>query len=209
MRTEGLVGRCKRRFTKTTFPDPEAAAVDLVKRAFGPGTVELDRVYVGDITYIRTWEGWLYLATVIDLTSRRVVGWSMADHLRAELVCNALTMAIESRRPDPGLVFHSDRGTQYTSTECRQLLDANGIVQSLSRPRQCWDNAVAESWFATLKLELIDRQPWPTKACARRGVFEFIERFYNRVRLHSSLGYCSPAEYEATIRRKNAEGQAA
>jgi putative transposase len=117
MRTEGLVGRCKRRFTKTTFPDPEAAAVDLVKRAFGPGSVELDRVYVGDITYIRTWEGWLYLATVIDLSSRRVVGWSMADHMRAELVCDALTMAIEARRPEPGLVFHSDRGTQYTSAE--------------------------------------------------------------------------------------------
>lgn len=209
MRAEGLVGRCRRRFIKTTIPDPEAAAVDLVKRAFGPGTIELDRVYVGDITYIRTWEGWLYLATVIDLSSRRVVGWSMADHMRAELVCDALTMAIEARRPGPGLVFHSDRGTQYTSGEYRQLLDANGIIQSFSRPRQCWDNAVAESWFATLKLELIDRQPWPTRACTRRGVFEFIERFYNRFRLHSSLGYRSPAEYEAAIRWRKGEGQAA
>ena len=202
MRTEGLVGRCRRRWTKTTIPDPQVTPVDLVKRAFGPGTVELDRVYVGDITYIRTWEGWLYLATVIDLASRRVVGWSMADHMHAELVCDALTMAIDTRRPARGLVFHSDRGTQYTSAEYRQLLAANGIVQSFSRPRQCWDNAVAESWFSTLKLELIDRQPWPTRAHTRRGVFEFIERFYNRLRLHSSLGFCSPAEYEATIRSR-------
>jgi transposase InsO family protein len=202
MRTEGLVGRCRRRWTKTTIPDPKAAAVDLVKRAFGPGAVELDRVYVGDITYIRTWEGWLYLATVIDLASRRVVGWSMADHMRAELVCDALTMALDARQPAPGLVFHSDRGTQYTSAEYRQLLETNRISQSFSRPRQCWDNAVAESWFSTLKLELIDRQPWPTRAHARRGVFEFIERFYNRLRLHSSLGFRSPAEYEAKIRGK-------
>jgi putative transposase len=199
MRAEGLVGRCRRRWTKTTIPDPEAPAVDLVKRAFGPGTVELDHVYVGDITYIRTWERWLYLATVIDLASRRVVGWSMADHMRAELVCDALRMALNIRRPGPGLVFHSDLGTQYTSAEYRRLLDANGIVQSFSRPRQCWDNAVAESWFSTLKVELVHRHAWPTRAYARRAVFDFIERFYNRTRLHSSLGYRSPAEYEATI----------
>ena len=109
-------GRCRRRWTKTTISDPDVAAVDLLKRAFGPGTVELDRVYVGDITYIWTWEGWAYLATVIDLASRRVVGWAMADHMRAELVCDALRMAIAHRRPAPGLMFHSDRGTQYTST---------------------------------------------------------------------------------------------
>ncbi len=112
MRQRGLIGRCRRRWTKTTISDPEAAAVDLVKRAFGPGTVELDRIYVGDITYIWTFEGWLYLATVIDLASRRVVGWAMADHMRAELVCDALRMVIEARRPAPGLIFHSDRGTQ-------------------------------------------------------------------------------------------------
>ena len=208
MRAEGLVGRCRRRWTTTTIPDPEVTAVDLVERAFAPGTVELDRTYVGDITYIRTWEGWLYLATVIDLASRRVVGWSMADHMRAELVCDALTMALEARRPAPGLVFHSDRGTQYTSADYRTLA-ATGIVQSFSRPRQCWDNAVAESWFSTLKMELIDRRPWPTRAVARRSVFDFIERFYNRRRLHSSLGYHTPAEYEAMLRRKKAGGQAA
>jgi len=204
MRQKGLVGRCKRRWTRTTTPDPEAAAVDLLKRAFGPGTVELDRVYVGDITYIRTWEGWAYLASVIDLASRRVVGWALADHMRADLVCDALRMAIEERRPGPGLIFHSDRGTQYTAAEFTGVLEANKIRQSFSRPRQCWDNAVAESWFATLKLELIDRQPWATRAQVRRAVFEFVEVFYNRQRLHSSLNYLSPAEYERQVHHRKA-----
>jgi transposase InsO family protein len=204
MRQKGLVGRCRRRWTKTTTPDPEVTAVDMLRRAFGPGTVELDRIYVGDITYIWTWEGWAYLATVIDVASRRVVGWALADHMRAELVCDALRMAIDARRPGPGLIFHSDRGTQYNSTEFRQLLDANKITQSFSRPRQCWDNAVAESWFATLKLELIDRQSWATRAQVRRAVFEFVEVFYNRRRLHSSLDYLSPAEYERQIHHRKA-----
>ncbi len=197
MRQRGLIGRCRRRWTRTTISDPETRAVDRLQRAFGPGTVELDRVYVGDITYIWTWEGWLYLATVIDLASRRVVGWAMADHMRAELVCDALRMAIDDRRPEPGAMFHSDRGTQYTSAEFTGLLGEHEMIQSLSRPRQCWDNAVAESWFATLKNELIYRRSWPTRAEARSAVFEFIEVFYNRLRLHSSLGYLSPAEYEA------------
>ena len=204
MRQKGLVGRCRRRWTKTTTPDPEAAAVDLLKRAFGPGTVELDRIYVGDITYIWTWEGWAYLATVIDLASRRVVGWAIADHMRAELVCDALRMAVEARRPGPGLIFHSDRGTQYNDGEFRQLLEANRFSQSFSRPRQCWDNAVAESWFATLKLELIHRQSWATRAQVRQAVFEFVEVFYNRRRLHSSLDYLSPADYERQIHHRKA-----
>lgn len=199
MRRRGLIGRCRRRWTRTTISDPEVAAVDLVKRTFGPGTVELDRIYVGDITYVWTWEGWLYLATVLDLASRRVVGWAMADHMRAELACDALRMAIENRRPAPGAMFHSDRGTQYTSTEFTHLLADHKMTQSLSRPRQCWDNAVAESWFATLKLELIDRQSWATRVQARGAIFEFIEVFYNRQRLHSSLDYLTPTEYEATI----------
>ena len=132
MRDLGLVGRCRRRWVRTTISDPDVAAVDLLKRAFGPGTVDLDRVYVGDITYIRTWEGWLYLATVIDLASRRVVGWAMADHMRAELVCDAVGMAIENRRPAPGAMFHSDRGTQYTSKEFTDLLAEHEMIQSLS-----------------------------------------------------------------------------
>lgn len=199
MRQRGLIGRCRRRWCRTTIPGPEVAAGDRLGRAFGPGTVALDRVYVGDITYIWTWEGWAYLATVIDLASRRVVGWAIADHMRAELVCDALKMAIGTRRPAPGLVFHSDRGTQYTSAEFRSLLTEHKMLQSLSRPRQCWDNAVAESFFATIKTELIDRRSWATRTQVRRAVFEFIEVFYNRQRLHSSLGYISPAEYEATI----------
>jgi putative transposase len=208
MRAAGLVGRRRKRWTRTTVPDPDAVAVDLVGRAFTPGA-GLDRVWVGDITYVRTWEGWLYLATVIDLASRRVVGWSMADHMRAELVCDALVMALEARRPSPGLVFHSDRGTQYTCAAFRTLLAVHGIAQSLSRPGQCWDNAVAESWFSTLKIELVDRQAWPTRAHARRAVFDFIERFFNRRRLHSSLGYRTPAEYEVMLRQEKAEGEAA
>ena len=204
MRQKGLVGRCRRRWTKTTVSDPETRAVDLVKRAFGPGTVELDRVYVGDITYIWTWEGWLYLATVIDLASRRVVGWAMADHMRTELVSDALRMAVARRRPAPGLIFHSDRGTQYTSTEFTALLGEHHMVQSLSRPRQCWDNAVAESFFSSLKLELIHRQSWATRAQVRRAVVDYIEVFFNRRRLHSSLGFLTPVEYEARIHHHRA-----
>jgi transposase InsO family protein len=204
MRRNGLIGRCRRRWTKTTISDPEVVTVDLLKRAFGPGTVELDRVYVGDITYIWTWEGWAYLATVIDLASRRVVGWALADHMRAELVCDALRMAITHRRPAPGLIFHSDRGTQYTSSEFTGLLTEHQMIQSLSRPRQCWDNAVAESFFASLKLELIDRRSWATRTQVRRAVFDYIEVFFNRRRLHSSLDYLTPAEYEAKNQHKAA-----
>jgi transposase InsO family protein len=197
MRQKGLIGRCRRRSTRTTISDPETRAVDLLKRAFGPETVEFDRVYVSDITYVRTWEGWLYLATVIDLASRRVVGWSMADHMRSELVADALRMAVAARQPEPGLIFHSDRGTQYTSTEFTDLLTEHKMVQSLSRPRQCWDNAVAESFFSSLKEELIHRQSWATRAQARRAIVDYIEVFFNRQRLHSSLGFLSPADYEA------------
>ena len=121
----------------------------------------------------------------------------MAEHTRASLVCEALTMALKRRRPAAGLVFHSDRGRQYTAAEFRALLAANGFTQSLSRPRQCWDNAVAESFFATIKLELIHRQGWPTRDATKAAVFEYIEVFYNRQRLHSTLGYRPPVEYEA------------
>ena len=199
----GLAGRAKRRFKKTTIADPmaESSAIDLIGRVFGPGVREVDTAWCGDITYVRTSEGWLYLATVIDLESRRVVGFAMADHMRASLVCDALEMAIAQRRPAPGLLFHADRGSQYTSGAFRKLLNAHHISQSLSRPGQCWDNAVAESWFSTLKEELIYRQAWPTRTQARRAIFEFIEVFYNRERLHSSLGNLTPVEYER--RRKH------
>lgn len=163
--------------------------------------MECDRVYVGDITYLWTWEGWAYLATVIDLASRRVVGWAIADHMEASLVCDAVNMAIADRRPAPGWIFGSDRGSQYTSTEFRALLKAHQGVQSLSRKGQCWDNAVGESWFATLKQELIHRQSWATISQVRRAVIEFIEIFYNHQRLHSSLGYLTPVEYEQQIQQ--------
>jgi len=202
MAQHGLVGRAKRRPVRTTIADPNAppTALDRLGRAFAPGAYALDSVYVGDITYIRTHEGWLYLATTIDLASRRVVGFAMADHMRASLVCDALTMALERRRPACGLIVHSDRGSQYTSRDFRAVLDTHGLRQSLSRVGQCWDNAVAESFFATLKEELVHRQTLPTRAAARRAVFEFIEVFYNRSRLHSALGYRTPVEYEAERR---------
>ena len=198
MSERGLAGRCRRRFKRTTVADPAAnpQTPDLVRRAFGPEGLEPNQVWVGDISYLRTWEGWCYIATVIDLASRRVVGFAIADHMRASLVSDALRMAATARRPSPGLVFHTDRGSQYTAQEFRRLLTSYAITQSLSRPGQCWDNAVAESFFATLKTELISRHAWPTRAAVRAAVFEFIEVFYNRQRLHSALGYRSPAEYE-------------
>lgn len=198
MRECGLVARAPRRFKKTTIPGPEMAkAIDLIKRSFGAGTIQINRAWCGDITYVRTWEGWLYLATVIDIGSRRVVGYAMADHMRTSLVSDALQMALDHRRPPKGLIFHSDRGCQYTSAEFTDLLDNHGIVQSLSRPGQCWDNAVAESFFATLKLELIYQQVLPTRAAARRAIAEYVEIFYNWQRMHSAIGYLSPARYEA------------
>jgi putative transposase len=198
MSSLGLAGRFKRSFKPTTIADPEARDLvpDRLKRAFGPADLKTDRAWVGDITYLRSGEGWCYLATVIDLASRRVVGFAMAEHMRADLVCEALAMALRARRPAPGLLFHSDRGSQYTSHQFRELLARWRVVQSLSRPRQCWDNAVAESFFATLKTELVYRVSWPTRAAARSAVFEYIEVFYNRRRLHSSLGYRPPVEYE-------------
>lgn len=199
MAEDGLQGRQKRRFKKTTIPDAEAADLwtDLVARDFSTADRPLNQVWAGDITYIRTWQGWAYLATVIDLASRRVVGFAVADHMRTSLIQQAMEMALTSRRPGPGLIFHSDRGSQYTSTAFRDLLARHQVRQSLSRPRQCWDNAVAESFFATLKTELVYRQALATVPAARSAVFEYIEVFYNRKRLHSALGYQSPSTYEA------------
>ncbi|MGH2701101.1 MAG: IS3 family transposase [Actinomycetota bacterium] len=211
MQAHGLVGKAPRRFKRTTFADKDArsTAVDLVKRIFGPGSIEIDTLWCSDITYIRTWEGWLYLATVIDVASRRVVGWAMADHMRTELVTDAVKMAIDKRRPAKGLIFHSDRGCQFTSAEFGALLDANGIRQSLSRPGQCWDNAVAESFFATLKTELVYLHAWPTRVRARSAIFEYIEAWYNARRLHSSLHFLSPMDYERRRVRFNAETEEA
>jgi putative transposase len=201
MREQGIAGRYPKRWKKTTIPDPDPdpPAVDLIGRRFQPEDLTLNACWAGDITYVRTWERWMYLATVIDLASRRVVGWAMADHMRADLVCDALEMALSWRRPGPALIFHSDRGSQYTSRQFRELLAAHGVSQSLSRPWQVWDNAVVEAFYSTLKTELVQRHVWPTRAQARRAIFDFVEVFYNRQRLHSTLGYVSPAEYEGCL----------
>jgi transposase InsO family protein len=207
MAAVGLAGVCARRSRQTTIAGAEARAVNIINRVFGPGSWELDRAWCGDVTYIRTWEGWAYLATVIDLASRRVVGWAMADNMETDLVADALRMAIDTRRPAPGLLFHSDRGSQYTSDAFRRLLAEHHITQSLSRRGQCWDNSVAESWFATYKTELVYRGVWPTLARLRTATFDYIEIFYNRQRRHSSLGGLSPARYE--INHQHPAAQAA
>ena len=149
-------------------------------------------VWASDITYIPTGEGWLYLAVILDLFTRKVVGWAMREHMRAELTMAALTMAIQRRRPGPGLVHHSDRGSQYAAGDYRKILQAATITQSMSRKGNCWDNAPMESFFGTLKTELVSHEHYATRADARASVFEYIEVFYNRQRLHSSLGYVSP-----------------
>jgi putative transposase len=192
----GLAGRCRRRRRRTTFPDPEAAALNLLARHFGPENLVIDTVWAGDITYVRTWEGWAYLASVMDLASRRIVGWAIADHMEASLVCDAMRMALADRRPPPGLLFHTDRGSQYLSAEFKTLLDEHHVIQSLSWPGQCWDNAVIESWHGTYKLELIEDRSWPTIARLRSATFAWIEGWYNLRRRHSTLGGISPADYE-------------
>jgi putative transposase len=196
MRQASLTG-CRRRRPRprTTTPDRRAApAPDLVRRAFRPAAP--NRLWVADLTYVATWEGWVYLAVVLDAFSRKVVGWAMAEHLRTEVVLAALNMALRTRRPAPGLVHHSDRGSQYAALAFGHRLQETGLVASMGAVGDSYDNAVAESFFATLKGELVDRQPWPRRAAARLAIFEYVEGWYNRRRRHSTLGYLSPTEYE-------------
>jgi transposase InsO family protein len=198
MRAAGLRGRTPRRWKKTTVPDPAAAArADLIRRDFAADAAAVNTRWCGDITYIPTWEGWLYLATVIDIASRRVVGFALAEHLRTGLVADALTNAVAARDPAPGLVFHADRGCQYTSGDYATLAEDLTVTLSTGRTGQCWDNALAESFFASLKGECLDQQPWPTRAAARRATVEYIA-WYNGTRLHSALGYRTPDEFETT-----------
>jgi putative transposase len=205
MRQAGLSGMIRRRRGRTTVSAPGVRTVpDLVARDFNPTAP--DRLWCADITYLRTWEGWLYLASVMDCHSRRIVGWALADHLRAELVDDALAMAVARRRPPAGLVHHSDRGSQYTSLIFTRRCRAVGIEVSMAAKGSCFDNAVLESFHATIKKDLIHRRSWPTKAEARVAVFEYIEAFYNRRRRHSTLGYLSPAEFEnGSLRRQRAD----
>jgi putative transposase len=195
MRHAGIAGRVPRRYRRTTVGDPFTALPDLVQRDFAPA--HPDELWVGDITYVRTWEGWLYLSTIIDCFSRRVIGWAMADHLHTELPLTALHMALARRNPSGTLIHHTDRGCQYTSEAYTNVLERHGVRSSLSRPGNCWDNAVAESFFSTLKLDLLYRHSWPTRAAARSAIFEYIEGFYNRERRHTTLGNLSPADYES------------
>jgi transposase InsO family protein len=202
MRTAGIAGKTPRRWRKTTIADPAAAArADRIRRDFTADAAKLNARWCGDITYIGTWEGWLYLATVIDIASRRVVGYAIADHLRTELVSAALANAVAARDPKPGVIFHSDRGCQYTSAEFASLASDYDVALSHGRTGQCWDNALSESFFASIKGELLDLQTWPAKAAARRAIVEYIA-WYNGTRLHSTLGYRSPAEYEETSKIK-------
>lgn len=199
MHDHGWEGETGRRKMRTTIVDRGAtAAEDLVGRDFNPQAPDV--VWCGDITYLRTSEGWLFLATVIDLYSRRVIGWSVASHMRTELVADALKMAVATRGGDvTGVIFHSDRGSQYTSDEFGQLCDRFGIVQSMGATGVCWDNAAAESFFGTLKREMANRRRWGTRAEARRDLIRWIEGWFNSRRLHSSIGYNSPIEHEETF----------
>jgi putative transposase len=203
MTVAGLAGVTRRRHVVTTRRDPAAApAPDLVRRHFSAPAP--DRLWVADISYLPTGEGFLYLAAIVDAFSRRVVGWSMASHLRTSLVLDALDAAIGARHPVPGLVHHSDRGTQYTSLAVGARLLEAGIAISMGAPGTAYDNAMAESFFASLETELIDRTAWGTHDQARADVFEYIEIFYNRTRRHSSIDYLSPVEFERRYRSRQA-----
>lgn len=196
----GLVGQVRRRFRRTTDSNhAHPIASNIVARNFNPERA--NEVWAADITYVRTWEGWLYLAVVIDLFSRRVVGWAIADHMRTELVLDALSMAFDRRNPAAGLVHHSDRGCQYASAAYRQALETHGAICSMSRTGNCWDNAVVESFFGTLKQDLLYRNAWPTKQSTIKAIGDYIDRFYNTRRRHSTLGYVSPLEYEMVSAR--------
>jgi transposase InsO family protein len=201
MRTDGLIARQPKRWVRTTDSRHDhPVAPNLLARRFDVnGIGALDRVWVSDLTFVPTGEGWLYLAVVLDLKSRRVIGWAMRSTLEAELAVSALRMAIAARQPRPGLVHHSDRGVQYACDAYRQCLTAHGIDVSMSRKGDCWDNAVAESFFATLELELIARSRWRTRVEARQAIFRYIEMWYNPRRRHSTLGYVSPVEYETQL----------
>ena len=196
MKAEGIRSKSKRRFrvqtTNSRHDHPVAA--NILNREFYPARA--NEVWTADITYVPTAEGWLYLAVVLDLFSRRIIGWATADHLRAELVCDALAMALTHRQPRGELLHHSDRGVQYASGAYQKILDGHGIKPSMSRSGNCYDNAVTESFFSTLKGELTHHESYSSREEARRSLFEYVEVFYNRKRLHSTLGYRSPADYE-------------
>ena len=180
--------------SKHSFPVFPVAA-NLLEQNFVAN--QPNQVWLADITYIPTSEGWLYLAVILDLFTRKVVGWAMRDHMRAELTIAALTMAIQRQRPGAGLIHHSDRGSQYAAGDYRDILHAAAIIQSMSRKGNCWDNAPMESFFGTLKTELVHHREYPDRDTARRELFAYIEGYYNRRRIHSAIGYITPHQAEA------------
>jgi putative transposase len=196
MRLAGLRAKTVKKWRATTQSQhPFPVAANILDRAFTVAAP--NRVWAGDITYVWTLEGWLYLAVLLDLYSRRVVGWAMGQRLTVDLAERALTMALANRAPTAGLLHHSDRGSQYAATQYQHLLTTHGITPSMSRRGNCWDNACVASFFGTLKRELVYHRRYETREAARQDIFEYIEVFYNRRRRHSTLGYDSPAEYEA------------
>ncbi|MDP6495586.1 MAG: IS3 family transposase [Dehalococcoidia bacterium] len=200
MAHNGLQSRTKRRFRCTTkAAEGRPVAENLLARNFEVSRA--NAVWASDVTYIATSEGWLYLAVVLDLCSRRVVGWSMSSRLTTDLVLRAFWMAVLNRNPPEGLMFHSDRGSQYTSKAFCKALESRRMIQSMSRKGNCWDNAPSEAFFATLKTELMDGKAFSGRRAAQAAIFEYMEVFYNRQRLHSSLGYLTPVEYEEAISR--------
>ena len=199
MREVGLVVKMKRKFKVTTTDSNHNYSISPNRLQRDFKTNIPNEVYVGDITYIRTQQGWLYLAVVIDLYSRKVVGWSMDDNMETPLVNKALQMALHIRKPPPKLIWHTDRGSQYASDSHRELLEDHDILQSMSRKGDCWDNAVSESFFHSLKTELVHHERFKTRAEANQAIFEYIEVFYNRQRLHSTNDYMSPVNYEAKM----------
>jgi len=209
MREQGFEGESGRRKIRTTIIDRSVkAAEDRVRRDFNPPAPNV--TWCGDITYLATSEGWLYLATVIDLFSRRVIGWSLTEHMRTSLVTDALATAVATRGGlVDGVTFHSDRGSQYTSVEFGAFCDRHGVQQSMGATGVCFDNAAAESFFASLKRELAHRRRWATRAEARLAVVAWIEGWFNTRRLHSSLNYCTPIETETNWYRRHDSAQAA
>ncbi len=195
MREAGVKARTKKKFRNTTNSNHKHPVYEnLLNREFDVD--KKDQAYVSDITYIWTQEGWLYLAVVIDLYSRKIVGWSMSSRMKAKMVCDALEMAMWQRRPAAGLIHHSDRGVQYASLEFRRLLEVNDFKGSMSRKGNCWDNAVAESFFGSLKQERVHWRSYQTRHEAQQDILEYISMFYNSQRLHSYLDYKSPNQYE-------------
>jgi transposase InsO family protein len=200
MRQEGIVARTSRRFVPKTTDSSHChpIAENHLDRQFAPGN-EQPAAWVSDITYVPTQEGWLYLAAVMDLRTRQIVGWAMADHMRVELVLEALHMAIGRLKPKGQLLHHSDRGTQYACSDYRAVLAEHGIQASMSRTGNCYDNAVMESFWATLKIEEVYKHNYATRQQATAGIFSYIEMFYNRKRRHSALGYLSPEAFAARL----------